>query len=1226
MFQGTQVTRGSETGLNSYAPTNDIEKFYETVRGRRNVLHDYNLYNYNFTLVSLSKNQLENPESYKGKVFVNDAEGDEFFIVCRSGGFKRNNTFATGFNQNLQGDFDEGFQAKQEGHRDKDLYIENIRFDTRVGINPLGSSNITTGQFTIVEPYSSTGFYQTLYNAARYAGHPSYLSAPFLLVLSFYGRKVDENDGEPEIVPQATRYIPILIRKSEMNVSESGSTYNVEFMGANQTATSPVYSTTKAEIDGPTATSTAQSGQERNQTVALVLNDFFNKNNDKNKEFYRNLWRTQNNGSNTITSQIAERIQSTQQVAQQRAAQQDVPVLRPGDENNVHKYCIWFADLYEKGSDTTGSDEAPVSGGGGGASFPSNLSSLSFGDWQGKCDQILRTGIATAPYTNEIARQPMLNGALPRTGGRTVEPVERAVQALDGRISEQQRLLGQAQTQIQTLRGTIQGKLQGAIQALEAIAPQETPDNLETDLLASTGERADAASLNTTFASFATTVTQIKDNLPPRVTPAQLVTVNQLIAEINTDRQTLETATSAATAAQRELDRLNQQRRDELSKPLNFHDGTITWAWRQGIAIQDVINTVILESDFAAKLVSEGIQNIRTTEYVNWFRIEVFSKPIGFDPFTMDYQYEFHYIVVPYKIHYSQLPGLNIQFSTKILSSLAVREYNYIYTGKNVDVLDFHLNYNNLFFVPLVMVPPAEAANANTEEDSNPTQVTLDPNSYANSIEAVYNNLIGNEKTIPMLRRDRPTHNRGTPSHPNEVALAFQDLLYNPPSDRALLRARIKIVGDPVYIIGSGISNRPKLTLNEVTTEDGEMNAFSREVDVLFKFQTISDIPTSQELESNQFQSRPLLNRYNGVYQVVGVSNFFEDGQFFQELECLRRRNQENDYENIPSQTTPSYNEQVVEPGPSGGLDLPSTTGTQDGRNDAEPNTEAAGTITNPLDIVPSAPPNSAMARLIQNLSASTGLSESQVRQRIGQQVIDNRAASGRDDSGRGAEATTTETVAAAISQFPTQFPNVPNTPAGIAQVVSLFNQPLPTQDQLQQNIATPGAPRNVLDLINAVAGGIPNPFGRPRSSGGGTINLDTGARRYWGNVPRDEKVRITDLAGQLDYPLTITSSQRPEIYNEEVGGAERSRHLSGQAFDVSTAGWSYQRTEDFIRRASEAGYNGIDVGSNYIHIDTRPSAQRWGRLQSGADRRLADTIDQHREAPLRPLNLPEGS
>jgi hypothetical protein len=178
----------------------------------------------------------------------------------------------------------------------------------------------------------------------------------------------------------------------------------------------------------------------------------------------------------------------------------------------------------------------------------------------------------------------------------------------------------------------------------------------------------------------------------------------------------------------------------------------------------------------------------------------------------------------------------------------------------------------------------------------------------------------------------------------------------------------------------------------------------------------------------------------------------------------------------------------------------------------------------------------------------------------------------------------------------------------------------------LQQNIATPGAPRNVLDLINAVAGGIPNPFGRPRSSGGGTINLDTGARRYWGNVPRDEKVRITDLAGQLNYPLTITSSQRPEIYNEEVGGAERSRHLSGQAFDVSTAGWSYQRTEDFIRRASEAGYNGIDVGSNYIHIDTRPSAQRWGRLQSGADRRLADTIDQHREAPLRPLNLPEGS
>jgi hypothetical protein len=272
---------------------------------------------------------------------------------------------------------------------------------------------------------------------------------------------------------------------------------------------------------------------------------------------------------------------------------------------------------------------------------------------------------------------------------------------------------------------------------------------------------------------------------------------------------------------------------------------------------------------------------------------------------------------------------------------------------------------------------------------------------------------------------------------------------------------------------------------------------------------------------------------------------------------------------------------------------------------------------------MPSAPANSAIGRLVQNISTQTGLSETQVRQRIGQEVLDNRVRTGIDASGRGAEATTSEVVAAAVAEFPSQLPNVPNTPEGIAQVVSLFNSPLPTQDQLRQNISTPGEARNLLDLINMVAGGSPNPYAPPRSSGSGSIVLNPGARRYWGNVPRDEKVRITDLAGQVNYPLRLNSSQRPEDYNAAVGGATGSYHRTGQAFDVSTEGWSYQQTEDFVRRASQAGYNGIDVGDNYIHIDTRPN--RWGRLQSGGDQRLRDTIDQHREAPLVPLNLPGG-
>ena len=1229
MISRTQVTRGSDVGVDNFTPSNELEKFYSTVGGRTNILHDYNLYNYNWTIVSLSKQQIENPDSYKGKVFQSNQEGAEFYIVARSGGYKRNNSIAGGTTQSLASDSDEGYAAKTSDDRDKDLYIENVRFETRVGINNVGSSNLTKGTFNVIEPYSSTEFYRQLFNAARFAGHVNYIGAPFLLVLSFYGRKIGQNEGEPEIVPKATRYIPVLITKSDMNVNEGGANYNVEFIGANQQASSPIYATTKSDIDGPTPTSTGNSRQEEFQKVAVVLNDFFKKHNESSKEFYRKLWERANEGnSNTVATAVADRLSSNRANANRAAATQRVPVLTPGAVTNAHKYCIWFSNEYDRVSGQDAQDDARTnqySTASTGTPFPSNLANLTYSDWTGKADQVLRSGQLTAPFTNTIATSPMINGNLPRTGGRNVTDVTQAVERLDADITNERQKLSQARGQIQTLRGQLQGELQAIGAKLEALAPEATPDDMNQDLLASTSERVDSNALVTSFESFTAAATDIKNRIGPNVPRQEIVALEQLIAQANAKIGDLANASSAEIRAQSQLQSLEENRRNELNQPRNFYSGQINWAWRQGINVQKVIETVILESDYSASLARpETYERIRSSEYVKWFRVEIFAKPIGFDPFTMDFQYEFHYVVQPYDIHYSKLPGLNIQFSTNNLKKLAVREYNYIYTGKNVDVLDFNLNYNNLFFVPLVFSPPEEKQTATSEEAGNASHVHLSKDAYPKTLDELVKQLekqleVGQGRTQPMLRSNRPTHRRGEPAYPNEVALAFQDFLYNPPADQALIRARIKVVGDPVYIIGSGITHRPRLLINDVVTSEGEMNSFSREVDIVFKFQTINDIPSNSELLRDQFQSKPNINRYNGVYQVVAVTNFFEDGQFSQELECLRRPNQETDFESPPQMYVSSYEESAVE---SGVTTNPDARG-QDGRSDAKPNVEPSGSVTDALEVMPSAPANSAISRLVQNISTQTGLSETQVRQRIGQEVLDNRARTGFDASGRGAEATTSEVVKAAVAEFPSQLPNVPNTPEGIAQVVSLFNSPLPTQDQLRQNVSTPGEARNLLDLINMVAGGSPNPYAPPRSSGSGSIVLNPGARRYWGNVPRDEKVRITDLAGQVNYPLRLNSSQRPELYNAEVGGATGSYHRTGQAFDVSTEGWSYQQTEDFIRRASQAGYNGIDVGSNYIHIDTRPT--RWGRLQSGGDPRLADTIDQHEDAPLVPLNLPGG-
>ena len=1186
----------------AFEPSNDIENFYKTTEGRYNVLHNYNTYSYNITLASLSKDQLENPDSYKGRVFTGGTETSDFFIIARSGGFKRNNAISVGPNQNLTTDFDEGFQAKQEDLRDKDFYIENVRFETRVGINNLGSANLTRGSFEILEPYSSTGFYTTLYNSSVFAGHPNYLGAPFLLVISFLGRKADDLDGEPEVVDKATRYLPIRITKSDMTVTEEGSRYTVEFIGFNQTMNSAVHSTTKEDINGPTQASTQMFD---NQDVGVVLFDFFKKHQQKYEEHYRTMWENALRSNTNITQQLAER--ATQ--AGQRAASGGTTVNRAGP-NNTHKYSLWFAGDY--GGYTTGPSV-----------FPDNLKDIKHETFTGVRDTVLASGSESASpqYSNPIMKSKMLKGDLPRTGGRNIPSVDAENDRLQDLIDKEAERLQEASNTLDTVKSALTGQIKTDVEALKQILPPEERNKLDTDLNAGPTERTDDAALST-LESLQSDLQSIQSSIGvpsgppvgPNAPGSAIPLVDELLTKINNNIDRIRNAISEKALATEKIRLIREQQAENQSRGQAFHSGDIPWSWKQGINLNTVINTVILESTFAGKLQeSSTLTSIQRTGMVDWFRIDTYQNVIGFDPFTMDFIYDFHFVVSPYKIHYSKLPGLNIVFKTDYLKQRAVREYNYLYTGKNLDVLDFGLNYNNLFFSPYVMRNPQDTPTANQEEDEAITEQHLASGNYPDSIKAVQTMLTGYSMIQPVLRNNRPVHGRGTPVYANEVAQAFQDFLFRPIADQALLRAQIKIVGDPVYILGSGVADRPTLTFDSIETTQGEMNAFTKEVDIIFKFQNINDLPSASELES-QGQPTVNINKYNGVYQLLSVNNFFEEGQFYQELSTLRRPNQPTDFETEPAETNYQLEESQIDGTGSQAQDNGGET--QDGQTSEQP-VEDNDRVRPATDLIPTVPPNSPVGRLISSISAETGLSEADVVTQIGNKVQDNRIQTGIDLSQRGAEATTEEIVSAATSLYPDLFPSG----RSVGDIVSLFNTPLPTQDQIRQNISTPGDPRpNILDVINA-GQDIYNRYssllpGGGVGTGNGSIRLSNNARKYWGNVPPQEKTRLFNLANSVDFPLGINNGQRPTTYNEEVGGAEGSRHLTGQAFDIDVSGLDYNQRVALIRNASANGFNGIQYYGNTLHIDSRPPAQRWGSNVSG-DSRFDDFLDQHQEAPL---------
>lgn len=92
-------------------------------------------------------------------------------------------------------------------------------------------------------------------------------------------------------------------------------------------------------------------------------------------------------------------------------------------------------------------------------------------------------------------------------------------------------------------------------------------------------------------------------------------------------------------------------------------------------------------------------------------------------------------------------------------------------------------------------------------------------------------------------------------------------------------------------------------------------------------------------------------------------------------------------------------------------------------------------------------------------------------------------------------------------------------------------------------------------------------------SKGGGSLLVDHDA------ISKLELMR--EIVGR---PFIITSAYRDPLHNARVGGAPRSFHKYGKAFDISLRG----HNKDQLKAAAiEAGFGGIAFAKTFLHVDT---------------------------------------
>lgn len=321
----------------------------------------------------------------------------------------------------------------------------------------------------------------------------------------------------------------------------------------------------------------------------------------------------------------------------------------------------------------------------------------------------------------------------------------------------------------------------------------------------------------------------------------------------------------------------------------------------QNSDIASSINNVILNSEFAIKaldsstpLSSEGMRD--------WWRIETQTYTISStpDPVTGKAPLLHVYRVVPYKAHASRMTPANIAApGFDQLKKQAVKEYNYIYTGKNVDIIRFNIDIANGF--QQMMTADGGTRNADVQlQDDNAVGSEEGGSVKQPAGTAPPKPGEGLPAQVSYSKTKTSTDGKGgggTETAGVRVAKLFHDALIN---GKDLQNLELEIVGDPYFLFTSGLGNYTAASSNYSNLNaEGTVDYQTGEVDCVVNFRTPIDINQSTGLYD--FGNTVAVQQFSGLYKLTTVKNSFKGGQFTQTLNGFRRYGQENQNPADPS-------------------------------------------------------------------------------------------------------------------------------------------------------------------------------------------------------------------------------------------------------------------------------------------------------------------------------------
>ena len=314
----------------------------------------------------------------------------------------------------------------------------------------------------------------------------------------------------------------------------------------------------------------------------------------------------------------------------------------------------------------------------------------------------------------------------------------------------------------------------------------------------------------------------------------------------------------------------------------------------EGTRIHEIITNTIRDSEYINNILKNLKDPGTIDEYgmIDYFVIRSqteASKELNLE--TQNPKQIYKFIVTPYKVHASSLSLTQpTQFDPKNYKQSTVRQYNYLYTGENIDVINFRLNFDYLFYQAI----PYEINNDEipSKDGAGPTNATDATKKVAVTAGDLAKDQTPANKNLPMPAKIVPDDGSGAPRSDDpyrNLSRFIHSALLNA-SDASVARGELEILGDPLYICTGGQGNYNPTVLSRGITTDGEADLMSGQVLIRLNFRNPIDYGTLKQGGLMQFDSN--LVPFSGIYLVYKVQNVFADGVFKQRLSLVRQPGQ----------------------------------------------------------------------------------------------------------------------------------------------------------------------------------------------------------------------------------------------------------------------------------------------------------------------------------------------